>query len=100
GLLAYRPMYFERTGQGEFKPPAEYMRDAVAVITTHDLPTLRGYWLARDLATRSDLGLFPTDEMRAGQYEDRARDRDRLLAALQRADLLPAGMAPEMAGTL
>ena len=98
GVLAYRPMYFERTSQGGFRPPAEYMRDAAAVITTHDLPTLRGYWHADDLARRSELGLFPTEEMRARQYEERFGDRGRLLAALEREGLLPPGASPDPAG--
>jgi (1->4)-alpha-D-glucan 1-alpha-D-glucosylmutase len=98
GILAYRPMYFERTPEGEFKRPAEYMRDSAVVITTHDLPTLRGYWLGDDLATRSALGLFPTEELRARQLEDRGRDRPRLLAALEREGLLPPGASPDPAG--
>ena len=98
GILAYRPMYFERTPEGEFRRPAEYMRDAAVVITTHDLPTLRSYWLGDDLATRSALGLFPTEELRARQFEDRDRDRPRLLAALEREGLLPAGASPDPAG--
>src|SRR6185436_13151784 len=93
GLLAYRPMYFERTWQGEFKPPAEYMRDAAVVVTTHDLPTLRGYWLGEDLDTRSALDLFPTVELKDRQYDERARDRGRLLAALEREGLLPPGVS-------
>ena len=93
GLLAYRPMYFERTCQGDFKPPAEYSRDAAVVVTTHDLPTLGGYWQGADLATRSALDLFPSQQLRARQYEERASDRGRLLAALEREGLLPAGMS-------
>jgi (1->4)-alpha-D-glucan 1-alpha-D-glucosylmutase len=101
GVLAYRPMYFEKHWPDEFKPPRQYARDAAAVITTHDLPTLRGYWLGSDLAIRSALGLFPTEELRVRQYEDRARDRGRLLAALEREGLLPAGVSPGNAdGTL
>jgi (1->4)-alpha-D-glucan 1-alpha-D-glucosylmutase len=99
GILAYRPMYFERAAGGEFKPPAEYMRDAAVVITTHDLPTLRGYWLGDDLATRSVLGLFPGTELRARQYEERERARWLLLAALEREGLLPGGSAPALAAT-
>jgi (1->4)-alpha-D-glucan 1-alpha-D-glucosylmutase len=74
------------------------MRDSAVVITTHDLPTLRGYWLGDDLATRSALGLFPTEELRARQLEDRGRDRPRLLAALEREGLLPPGASPDPAG--
>jgi (1->4)-alpha-D-glucan 1-alpha-D-glucosylmutase len=70
------------------------MRDAAVVVTTHDLPTLRGYWLGEDLDTRSALDLFPTAELKDRQYDERARDRGRLLAALEREGLLPPGVSP------
>jgi (1->4)-alpha-D-glucan 1-alpha-D-glucosylmutase len=100
GLLAYRPMYFERTGHGEFKPPPEYMRDAVAVITTHDLPTLRVTgWPA--IWRRDPISVFfPTVMGVSANTMIVPATRHRLLAALQRETLLPAGMSPEMAGTL
>ncbi len=93
GILSYRPMYFERDDHGEFKPPGAYAREAVVAVSTHDLPTLRGYWLGADLAIRTALGLFPSGEMRAAQVAARARDRQGLLAALDRAALLPADTA-------
>ncbi|MCC7486243.1 MAG: 4-alpha-glucanotransferase [Burkholderiales bacterium] len=95
GLLSYHPMYFERDWQGEFKSASAYPREAVATITTHDLPTLRGYWRGADLETRTELDLFPSPEVRARQYDGRARDRHRLLAVLAREGLLPEGRSTE-----
>lgn len=74
GVLSYRVLYFERQGDGRWKEPGGYPSQAVAVVTTHDLPTLAGYWgegsgtpaepgaLARcpgfaDCAGRADTGL-------------------------------------------
>ena len=46
GVLSYRILAFERTCDGAFKPPAQYPREALAAITTHDLPTFKG-WRSR-----------------------------------------------------
>lgn len=73
GLLSYRVMYFERGEHGRFKRPAEYPRDAMSVFTTHDLPTLRGWWHGSDIDLRETLGVF--DPARAG-VERAARQGD------------------------
>jgi (1->4)-alpha-D-glucan 1-alpha-D-glucosylmutase len=73
GLLSYRVMYFERGEHGRFKKPAEYPRDAMSVFTTHDLPTLRGWWHGGDIDLRETLGIF--DPERAS-HERAARQDD------------------------
>jgi len=97
GVLSYDVFYFERRASGDFKPPDEYDAQAIAVATTHDLPTLAGWWLARDLALRETLGLFPNAEARNGQFAARAQDRARLLRALADAGLLPEGIGSDPA---
>ncbi|HSD59808.1 MAG TPA: malto-oligosyltrehalose synthase [Burkholderiales bacterium] len=107
GVLSYRPFYFEREPDGAFSPPAAYPRDALVTVSTHDLPTLSGYWQGRDLDLRTAFGLFPSEELKHAQMVGRARDRAELLIALEREGLLPAGasvhpvanpvMAPELA---
>ena len=92
GVLSYDVLYFERRRSGDFKSPPEYDAQALAVATTHDLPTLAGWWRGRDLELRDALGLFPNTEVRDRQFADRARDRARLLHALHDAHLLPAGV--------
>jgi (1->4)-alpha-D-glucan 1-alpha-D-glucosylmutase len=95
--LSCRVLYFERREGGEFKAPAEYPAQALVAATTHDLPTLAGFWEGRDLALRAELNLFPSDEVREGQMQERSRDRARLLSALEREGLLPAGLTPDTA---
>jgi (1->4)-alpha-D-glucan 1-alpha-D-glucosylmutase len=89
GALSYRLLYFERQPSGEFKPPAEYPPQALVAATTHDLPTLAGWWAGRDLAVRAALGLFPNAAVHDAQYAARAADRAHLLRALEREGLLP-----------
>jgi (1->4)-alpha-D-glucan 1-alpha-D-glucosylmutase len=89
GVLSYRLLWFERDGAGEFKAPADFPREALVAVSTHDLPTLAGWWQGEDLALRRRLGLFPDEAACAAQLAARAEDRARLLRALERAGLLP-----------
>ena len=44
---------------GPFTPPSQWRRDAVAMTTTHDLPTVAGWWRGRDIDWRTELGMNP-----------------------------------------
>ena len=48
-VMSTRLLYFERRDDGRLKPPQEYPVNAVAAVTTHDLPTLAGYWQGIDI---------------------------------------------------
>ena len=99
GVLSYRVLWFERASDGTFAPPESYPAQALCSVTTHDLPTLQGFWQGRDLKARDALALFPDDAVRDQQYAERAADRPRLLQALGTdrssggADALPAALA-------
>jgi len=97
GVLSCRLLLFEKERGGGFKPPAAYPAQALVAVTTHDLPTLKGYWLGHDLDLRARLGLFPSEEMQARFTAARAADRPQLLAALEREGLLPPGVTVEPA---
>ncbi len=99
GVLSYRLFYFEKSAKGEFRPPSEYPRQALAAVSTHDLPTLAAFWEGRDLRERAELGLFPTEALREQQILGRAEDRARLLFALEREKLLPEGVTTDPAST-
>ena len=88
---SYRVLLFEKRADGSFIPPHEYPRRAIATITTHDLPTLLGYWSASDVELRRRLSLYPSDEMRLQVLDERVRDRHALLAALAAEGVAVAG---------
>lgn len=104
GVLSYRVLYFEREGDGRWKEPQAYPHQAVAVVTTHDLPTLAGYWTGKDLEVRRTLGLFPDGADWRHAQDERANDCRRLLEALQREGLWPGldetGSLPPMTADL
>lgn len=98
-ILSYRLFYFEREHDGAFRTPARYPEAAAVAVSTHDLPTLAGYWRGLDLDLRASLGLFTDPEELNRQTAARVMDRERLLAALVREGVLPEGFAPHAADT-
>ncbi|WP_447972707.1 4-alpha-glucanotransferase [Nitrospira sp. Kam-Ns4a] len=98
-VLSYRVFYFEREPDGRWKAPAAYPPQAAAVATTHDLPPLAGYWSGRDIEERFRLGILPDERARASAWEERRRDRARILEALKAEGLLPDGL-PDDAETV
>ena len=83
----YKVLLFEQTPTGQFKPPSAYARSALAAVTTHDLPTLRGWWEEHDLSLRARLDLYPTEELKAQAHQARISDRRELVQALVAAGL-------------
>ena len=96
-VLSYRVFYFERRGDGTWKSPGEYPQQALAVAGTHDLPTLPGFWSGEDIQLRAGLGAFKDEAGRRQAWEERQRDKGRMLAALKQEALLPSGMSDDPA---
>jgi 4-alpha-glucanotransferase len=90
-VYSYRVLLFEKHGDGRFREPAEYPRRAIATVTTHDLPTLLGYWSGSDIDLRERLGLYPSAEVCARVRQERQYDRESLLWSLECQGLKPAG---------
>ena len=94
GLYHYKVLLFEKDG-GRFRRPGEYMRPALAAVTTHDLPTLRSFWGSEDIVLRDRLHQYPSNEIRDRVQREREADRGALLEALRDEALAPK----EPAGT-
>jgi 4-alpha-glucanotransferase len=92
GLYHYKVLLFEKV-EGRYRRPGEYVRDALATVTTHDMPTLRSFWEGRDIDLRSALRLYPSPELEQDVRAARARDREALLGALSEEGLLPGAPA-------
>ncbi len=89
GVLSYRVLYFERDGEGAWKPPAAYPAQSVGVVTTHDLPTLAGYWMGEDVKVRGALGLLRDAGGMEQALRDRNAERSRVIEALRLEGLQP-----------
>jgi 4-alpha-glucanotransferase len=83
GILSYRLLYFERHGDGRFKLPHEYPKQAIVCTTTHDLPTIAGFWSGHDIDMRRSLGLILDDDSYHQWKSQRRTDKERLIEALR-----------------
>ena len=73
----------------EFVAPADYTRHALAAVTTHDLPTLHGWWSGHDIDLWEKLGFYAEASVGERVRAERQADRQRLLRALRREKLWP-----------
>lgn len=92
GVLSYKLFYFEREQDGAFRAPGNFPAQALVAASTHDLATLKGFWQGEDIKLREQLQLYPSEQLRQAQIAGREADRWRLLQALERDGLLPAGV--------
>ncbi len=79
GVQGLRVLYFERAEDQGFIAPSHWSRQAVAMTSTHDVPTIAGWWTEHDLDLRSGLGLVRD---LAAERAARAVDRERLWSAM------------------
>jgi 4-alpha-glucanotransferase len=92
GLYHYKVLLFEKIG-GRFRRPDEFVQRALGTVTTHDMPTLRGYWEGLDIGLRRGLNLYPSADIEHEVAREREADRIALLAALEEQGLRPANPA-------
>ena len=97
GVLSYRVLLFERNADGEFRAPAAYPAGALVTASTHDLPTLAGWWEGCDIDLRASLGLGSDDRAHADEHLRRGAERAALLRGLEREGLAPAGALAQSA---
>ena len=89
GVYHYKVVMFEQR-EGEFVAPSDYVRPALATVTTHDLPTLNGWWTGHDIDLWQKLGFYADESVGMAARAERNREKQRLLRALNREGLWPA----------
>jgi len=72
GILGYRVLWFEKDGD-RLRAPHEYPEHAAVSTTTHDLPTLAGFFSGRDIEARKAAGLVDQAAYDS-QWTSRRRD--------------------------
>lgn len=85
-ILSYRILYFEKAGSS-FIDPGDYPRLALACVSTHDMPTLGGWWRGDDIELRLKHELIG-QQAAVAQREERARERRELITTFQENGLL------------
>lgn len=95
GVLRSAVLWFQRDEDADGEPlldPARWPVDALASVSTHDLPTAAGFLRGENVRVRAELGLL---EDPAADRKRAEADRAELLAELAAHDLLPAEPASE-----
>ncbi|MBN9086523.1 MAG: 4-alpha-glucanotransferase [Reyranella sp.] len=86
GVAGMDVLWFQRHGE-RFLRPDEWRDDAVAMTTTHDLPTVAGWWRGADLELRRGLGTVTEHEI-----AQRPQERHLLWQAFAEAGVAPGPM--------
>lgn len=81
-IMGMNVLWFERNKARDFLPPEQWSRSAMATTSTHDLPTVAGWWAGRDIEWRGRFGLLPETETIQTERKTRAKDRARLAQAI------------------
>ncbi len=90
GVYSYRVFFFETAADGGYISPAHYPRQAMATLTTHDLPTLIGFWHCDDLRLGKELRLYNNETQLQQLYAQRHANKQRILDSLHGHSVLPA----------
>ncbi|MGI4983249.1 MAG: 4-alpha-glucanotransferase [Janthinobacterium lividum] len=82
-----------------FVAPSRWSTDAISMTTTHDLPTIAGWWAGHDIVWRERIGQSSGGQEGVQREQvERLSDRALLWRALRDAGAVPGGMAePEQA---
>lgn len=86
GVAGMRVLWFERDRK-RFRQPAAWRPEAVALTSTHDLPTVAGWWRGADLRALAGVGHLDRKAFRDAQAK-RGADRKALWQAFRRARLV------------
>ena len=105
GILSYRLFYFEKNDRGEFRRADEYPAHSLVSSTTHDLPTIAGFWVGADIEARRAADVI-NEAAHAAQWQSRAQEKQKMLDVLFGLGLMPAHLPrladayPELTGEL
>lgn len=84
GVLGTRVLWFERAGR-RFIAPSDWDRTAAAMTSTHDLPTVAGWWHGSDISTRAQCGRLGPGVREADLARERSGEREALWQAFTEA---------------
>jgi 4-alpha-glucanotransferase len=100
GILGMEVLWFQREGK-TYLDPTRWSRHAVGMTTTHDLPTIAGWWSGRDIDWQERLGRNSEHGDASAERAARAEDRARLWDAIgQGAVPAPQDAAPVVKAAL
>ncbi len=93
GVYGMRVMQFERTSVS-FHKPEWYAPSAAAMSSTHDIPSVAGWWCGADLKLRQELDQFGPGQTLESEELSRSQDRDVMWRAFEDAGVVERAPTP------
>lgn len=87
GILAYNLFYFEFE-EGKSKPLSHYPYQAMTTLSTHDLPTVKGYWQEYDIELGKQYGVYPNNDVLNYVQENRIFSKKAFSQALEEQGII------------
>ena len=81
GAFSYKIFFDEKAQDGGYIAPRDYISQAMSALTTHDMPTLVGWWHYYDLQLGQKLGIYTQQEADNLQAQ-RAESKQRILDSM------------------
>ena len=83
GILSYKIFYFEFDAEGQSRDLQAYPYQAMTTLSTHDLPTINGYWRGYDFELGQKFGVYPNPQILEILKRDRVKAKRQILNRLQ-----------------
>ncbi|HSU06512.1 MAG TPA: 4-alpha-glucanotransferase, partial [Acetobacteraceae bacterium] len=90
GVAGMRVLWFEKAGE-EFAQPDQWDHSALAMTSTHDLPTAASWWRGADINLRAEHGVLGNRQRREDLEHEREGERRALWQAFDKADVARSG---------
>ena len=82
GIFSYKIFFFTRASDGGFIAPCHYKKQALSTLSTHDMPTIRGFWRCYDLELGKKLGIYNNEETLQDLYKQRHDAKQKILDSM------------------
>lgn len=89
GILSYKIFYFEFDEQGQSRDLQAYPYQAMTTLSTHDLPTINGYWRGYDFELGQKFGVYPNPHILDILKRDRINAKAKILQRLTEQGIAP-----------
>jgi len=93
GVYGMRVLWFERDGHG-FLAPEHWDQNAMAMTSTHDLPTAASWWLGADIALRARYGVLGAHQKQEALDAEREHERATLWGTFHAAGVAEGAVPP------
>ncbi|KGQ70309.1 4-alpha-glucanotransferase [Chelonobacter oris] len=92
-IFSYKIFYFEFDQHGRSRAVQDYPYQAMTTLSTHDLPTVNGYWRGYDFELGQQFDVYPDADILAMLKKDRINAKTKILQRLQQAQVnVPDGV--------